>query len=380
MQPAYRASNPPAADPRASLYRAEVLPCPPPSGALRAFAGFAMQDWLVALYVTVLTLLVLTGDGPRRPTALGCVALDNALFWGGVLTARSGLVRSRLASGLFYRAGLIGVVIVSFFQLQYIQPVAIHAAYDDAIHAIDLAVFGFEPAVTWDRFVTPATTEWFAFFYFSYFFLVLAYTIPLMLFERRIRIISEFSAGILWVVCVGHLVYFLVPGRGPYVHLAHEVSRPLTGSLWWPAVQATVGFGEEVSRRDIFPSLHTALPTFLTLCSFRLRRERPFNWVWPPMAFITSQIILATMFLRWHYLLDIVAGLALAVSAALGARALVPAEARSRAQFGLEPVWLPLVARGWRRRRGAVGATEERKDEKRKGSRGGVDPGPRPAL
>ncbi|MBX3191272.1 MAG: hypothetical protein KF819_30015 [Labilithrix sp.] len=53
----------------------------------------------------------------------------------------------------------------------------------------------------------------------------------------------------------------------------------------------------------------------------------------------TSQIVIATMFLRWHYLVDILAGFALAVSGLLGARALAPAEARSRAAFGCSPVW-----------------------------------------
>jgi membrane-associated phospholipid phosphatase len=106
-----------------------------------------------------------------------------------------------------------------------------------------------------------------------------------------------------------------------------------------------VGLGEESARRDIFPSLHTALPTYLTIASFLNRRERPFRWVWPPMALVTSQIILATMFLRWHYLVDVVAGLTLAVTAAAGARRMAPAEARSRAQFGVAPVWRPLFPR-----------------------------------
>jgi membrane-associated phospholipid phosphatase len=67
--------------------------------------------------------------------------------------------------------------------------------------------------------------------------------------------------------------------------------------------------------------------------------------VWPVTAFFTSQIILATMFLRWHYLLDVVAGLTLATVAFLVSRALVPAEARARVGQGSGPVWRPLFGR-----------------------------------
>lgn len=63
--------------------------------------------------------------------------------------------------------------------------------------------------------------------------------------------------------------------------------------------------------KDIFPSLHTAAPTFFALFSVRHRRLAAFRFTWPVVAFFASQIILATMFLRWHYLADIVAGLSL---------------------------------------------------------------------
>ena len=43
---------------------------------------------------------------------------------------------------------------------------------DNGLYQLDLALFGFEPAIAMDAIVTPFTTEWFAFFYFGYFFLL----------------------------------------------------------------------------------------------------------------------------------------------------------------------------------------------------------------
>jgi len=284
-----------------------VLPSQAGNRVLRAMASFAMQDWLVGLYLTVLLACVVLGDGPRRPTAIGCMVVDSAVFWTCLLVARSRDREERsFAHDVLYRVTLLGAVVGSFFQLQYILPTVSDVAYDAQIYRLDVLVFGFEPAESWDRWVTPRTTEWFSFFYYSYFFILCLYVIPMSIFEARVRIMGEMTAGLLFVVCVGHCVYLLVPGYGPYS--ADHFHHPLTGPFWWPTVESAVSSVDGAARKDIFPSLHTACPTFLTLFSFRNRAHRPYRYVWPVTAFFTSQIILATMFLRWHYLLDVIAG------------------------------------------------------------------------
>lgn len=311
----------------------------------RALSRFAAQDWLVAGYLMVLSALVLMGSGPRRSTALTMLAADSVIFWACLLIGRSDLGRFRVVGDLLYRVGLIGGVIATFLQLHYILPTVSHLGLDAQIHAFDLAVFGFEPAVSWDRFVTPATTEWFSFFYYSYFFILCLFVVPMALFERRLRITSELSFGLLFVVCVGHTLYVLVPGRGPYLHLEGHFQHALSGGFWWPLVARTVRSVDGALRTDIFPSLHTACPTFLTLFAFRNRAHAPYRYVWPVAALFTSQIILATMFLRWHYLADICAGLTLATVAFLLSSRVVRAEGRDRNERRLGPVWRPLFGK-----------------------------------
>jgi hypothetical protein len=322
----------------------------PRARARRVLSSFAAQDWLVASYMLVLLVGVLRGAGPRREAALAYVLADCAVFVVCMAVARSGPRAGgwRLAGDALYRIGLIGVVVGSFLQLHLILPTVSPRILDGSIYQLDLAVFGFEPAMSWDRFVTPATTEWFSFFYYSYFFILCAYLLPMALFERRLRILSELSIGLLFVVCVGHSLYLAVPGVGPHAYLQGQFQHELSGGFWWPTVKAavtSVGGMDGASRKDIFPSLHTACPTFLTLFTFRNRAHRPYRYVWPVTAFFTSQIILATMFLRWHYLLDVIAGLTLATVAFLVSRALVPAEARARIGQGSGPVWRPLFGR-----------------------------------
>jgi hypothetical protein len=60
------------------------------------------------------------------------------------------------------------------------------------------------------------------------------------------------------------------------------------------------------------------------------------------MAFVATQIIVATMFLRWHYMIDIVAGLTLAFTAQAVGQHIADWESAKRERLGLQPVWMPL--------------------------------------
>lgn len=306
---------------------------------------FAAQDWFVFAYLLVLLVSVALGTGPRRTAALTMVLADVIAFVACMVAARGLAPRFRLAADVVYRVGLIGALIASFLQLHHILPAVSERVIDAHVYRLDLALFGFEPAVSWDRFVTPRTTEWFSFFYYSYFFILCLYLLPMAIFERRTRVLSELSAGLIFVVCVGHCVYLAVPGQGPYAHLEGHFPHALQGGTWWPIVRDAVHSVGGTARKDIFPSLHTACPTFLTLFTFRNRTHRPYRYIWPITGFFTTQIILATMFLRWHYLLDVIAGVTLASTAFMLSIALVPAERKLREARGEGPVWRPLFGR-----------------------------------
>jgi membrane-associated phospholipid phosphatase len=109
--------------------------------------------------------------------------------------------------------------------------------------------------------------------------------------------------------------------------------------VWWRAVRATVDSVDITARTDIFPSLHTGAPTYLALFSIRHRRLNPFRFTWLPLTIVTSQIILATMFLRWHYAVDVAAGLALATAVATLTPRIVAWEERRRFANGAAVGW-----------------------------------------
>jgi len=57
------------------------------------------------------------------------------------------------------------------------------------------------------------------------------------------------------------------------------------------------------------------------------------------VTFCTANIIVATMFLRWHYLIDVVVGFSLAVTAVVLSRPVVRWEIARRARENLGQLW-----------------------------------------
>lgn len=304
----------------------------------RVIRTLAVQDVLIGTYLTVLAFAVVTGDGQDKSGAAARVALDMGIFLAGVVLAKSGVLREgSIASGLVYRLATFLPIFLSYFHLREIIPAVTSHVRDAELLAFDLQVFGYEPAVAWDRFVTPQTTEWFAFFYFLYFFLLTGHVIPMMVAARNPVRLAHFALGLFIVFSFGHIGYLLVSGWGPYHHLEGKFVHPLEGGLFYRLVMATVAAGG--AQRDIFPSLHTGAPTFFAIFAWIHRRALPWRYTWLPMAFVATQIIGATMFLRWHYMIDVLAGLTLASVAAFGGHAIVVREAAWRHRRGLPPVF-----------------------------------------
>lgn len=306
-------------------------------------AQMAVQDWFLAGYFFILTFVVVVfGSGPNHAECMQWVGLDVAIFTAGIILTRGGyLTTGSLAHSLVYRISLFASFLASYFQLRVILPVVTSRAVDGDILSFDLSVFGYEPAVAWDHYVNPHTTEWFAFFYFSYFFLLACHILPMVFGDRNGKRLAHFTLGCFIVYAVGHIGYMIVPGWGPYHYLASSFEHPIEGGLFWHLVKATVdGAG---AQKDIFPSLHTAAPTFFAIFSFMHRRSLPFKYTWPIVAFFATQIIGATMFLRWHWLIDVIAGFTLATTAAFVSRAVVDWEWNRRARRGLAPVFEALA-------------------------------------
>jgi hypothetical protein len=303
--------------------------------------NMAVQDWVaVGFHFLMWGRVALAPDSHDASTARRA-AFSLFLVTISVLgMTRGEVLRPGPVRSLAYRLGIFVPVFLSYFELRYLLPALQPRLLDLQLLSIDQALFGVSPSVWLDQFVTPATTEWFALFYYSYFYILASYLVVSMFFDKDRQRLGEIMAGGSVVVCGAHLVYTLVPGMGPHVTLAFD--HPLVGGFWWKLVASTVA--RSGAQLDIFPSLHTAFPTFFLLHALRHRRTSPvFAVAWPITAFFVANIILATLFLRWHWGIDILAGITLAVIAhKVGVT--VSAREADRTSEGRQAVWEPFRA------------------------------------
>ncbi len=311
----------------------------------RFLRELAPQDLVVFVYLLGLNAAVLTA----RPSSVRTDCLTNVatLFLAHtatVVAVRSKLVTQKYLTPALYRLVTYGSVQITYFMFLKLLPLVNPRSLDLGLYGLDLRLFGAEPAIYLDRFVNPATTEWFAFFYFSYFLVLALHVLPILFLSRQRQLLSEFAFGMILLFCIGHTLYMLVPGYGPYKAMPEVFQHHLSPGIWWNTTSDLVA--RSGAQKDIFPSLHTAAPTFLVLFSFHRRGELPFRYTWPVVAFFAINIVIATMFLRWHYVIDVVAGLLLAVTAHTLAVRVTARETARRDALNLGPLWPEWPASG----------------------------------
>ncbi len=317
---------------------------PRPGSLRRLVSELAIQDYLVAVFMCMLIYVSVTApsSAPQRRVSALLVALGSFNL-ATVILVRTHWLSWSWPRAILYRLALLLPVQSSYFILGTLLPIVSPHSFDRELYHLDLTLFGVEPALALDDLVNTWTSEWFAFFYFCYFFIIAIHIFGILFFSRRARVLGEFSFGFIFCFCLGHTLYMLVPGFGPYRALAPLFENPFPDAQWVDMVMGVVASGG--AQKDIFPSLHTAAPTFVALFSYRQRHLVPFRYTWPVVFFFALNIMGATLFLRWHYVVDVVAGLLLAAAACeLGMR-VTEHERWRRAKHGLSPMWPPLPTR-----------------------------------
>lgn len=191
---------------------------------------------------------------------------------------------------------------------------------DATLIAIDRWIFGADPSILLAQFASPWFTELLQIAYTSFYALMVVVGLELYLKRdlSRFRLYAFSCALGFFVSFIGYLA---VPAVGPRFTLfdVATVERQLPGLWLTPALRAFVdggglvppGLSREAARalapRDVFPSGHTMMTLVAIYWSwrFRLRVRRG-------IAMVGGLLVLATVYLRYHYVVDVLAGATLA--------------------------------------------------------------------
>ena len=303
--------------------------------------NLAFQDVVAMAFHTFMLLRI--SIVPESPAKALSLKIGFALWLttaSTLLLTRGEILRPGRRRALLYRVGLFFPVVLSYFEMGAALPALQNELMDGRLLAIDEALLGVTPAIWFQAFNTRPVVELISFFYYSYFYLMAVMLLPALFFDRGQRL-RELMVGAVIIATCGHVGYTLVTGAGPYAFM--EFEAPLDGGLFWGLVVQTVESAG--AGLDIFPSLHTAYPTYYALHAFAHRDTKAFRYTWPIVALFATMMIVATMFLRWHYFIDVVAGLALALAARTIAMVVGRKEASRRSEDDPRPpVWEPAFA------------------------------------
>jgi membrane-associated phospholipid phosphatase len=116
-----------------------------------------------------------------------------------------------------------------------------------------------------------------------------------------------FYAGLFSLYGIGFFGYTLVPAVGPYIVYAARFSTPLKGYFMTDFLAACYAAGTNFT--DIFPSLHVAASAFLLCFDMRWNRRRFWLCLIP-----CTGIWFSTVYLRYHYFVDVLTGFAAAAA------------------------------------------------------------------
>ena len=260
------------------------------------------HEWLFGAYMLAMAGGLLLVSGPLDANTLSY--LLGLLLAGGLIA-----LTARFAGNATWRARLLFYPLamnVYFQQMRSAVPALHPEKMDDALRRIDQLLLPDTPSLLLQPLVTPWATEFFSACYILFFpyltFSLIAYFIGDL---GRLR---AFTVGLFSLYGIGFLGYALVPAGGPYLALSGEFTTPLAGGpiTEWNAELVRIGS----SGVDVFPSLHVAVSCFLLGFDFRHQRRRFWIYLVPCVG-----LWLSTIYLRYHYLIDVLFGFALAALA-----------------------------------------------------------------
>jgi len=241
-----------------------------------------------------------------RLVASGHFATVPALAFLLFLLATAGVIAWAAANpnGLRWRIRLLfypALMGASFYMLTPAMALLGVPKVDALLNRWDMALLGRNLSVAGEPFMAPWLTDVMMAAYLFYFIYLVGG--PATYCVRNLAKFRLLFVGMFTVMGLGYIAYTIWPATGPYAHLVFD--RPVSGS-WFTTMALPVVHGGS-NGVDVFPSLHLAVSLYL-LAFDRLHDRRRFWWVLAPCV----ALWVSTIYLRYHYFVDLLAGTALA--------------------------------------------------------------------
>jgi hypothetical protein len=256
------------------------------------------HEWVFGGFLLMIsTWLAVDGTAPGLALVfLGCLGAILALIAWTERNPTPWRWRVRLSSSFV-------VMGVTFFAMRTGVPSLGTPRADDLLLRWDRDLLGETPAVTLERWLRPWLEDVAMAGYLFFFYYLLAG--PHYYCFRNVPLFRKCIVGLFTMYGLAFTGYTLFPAGGP--HYAMTFQTALQGPWLVDSMLGAVNRGSNAV--DVFPSVHVAASVYLLLFDWQHYRKR-FWWVLAPCLVLWC----ATLYLRFHYFVDLLAGVAVALA------------------------------------------------------------------
>ncbi len=177
--------------------------------------------------------------------------------------------------------------------------------FDEYLIRADYAMFGVHPSVWIEQFSGYWLNEYMQLVYTSYFLLTIGLGAYLWIRNRR-EDFAVFIASTCAAYYLCYIVFVLFPIESPHHTLRHLQQAELTGGPFTAFINLIEKHGRV--HGGAFPSAHVAGSVVVLISAWRFTRRAGY-WLTP----LVLSICVATVYGRYHYVMDVFAGILMAV-------------------------------------------------------------------
>lgn len=198
---------------------------------------------------------------------------------------------------------------------------AFNTPRDADLIALDERLFGKAPWVLLHDLLGRDSAAWVLMVvYKSFTYLVPWSLLCALVFTRTIRRGYVFLAAAMWTWVLGTASYYLIPSLGPFATAAEDFTglprTPITDT-WAEYLEQRAAFLADPQAPDTFvsisafASLHTGFTCMIMLMAFYYGHR----WLGGVLAVYLAAVMVSTIYWGWHFTIDDVGGIVLAVLA-----------------------------------------------------------------
>lgn len=197
-------------------------------------------------------------------------------------------------------------VLVAFDTIGEITPYINNKDMDYIFLEIDYKIFGFYPYVYLEKFTNPYLTEIMQLSYCVYYFL--PFILGFYLLKNGMQ--DDFQKAMFFILLCFYLSfigYIIFPALGPRFSIAHMFNIELEGVFLADKIKNFLNSLEGI-KRDAFPSGHVGISLLILLILYKYNKK--IFWITLPSVIL---LMISTVYCRYHYFVDVIAGLILTV-------------------------------------------------------------------